>query len=698
MKPDVKIPEDYGTRVYAGLLGKVIGVYMGRPVEGLTNEEIEKRWGKVDRYLNDGTTSPVVVPDDDISGTVAFVRILGDSGFYEHTPQELYGENWLNCMIEGQSILWWGGMGISTEHTAFLRLKNGYKAPVSGCADLNTKEVSEQIGAQIFIDAFGMVAPGRPALAAALAEKSARVSHDGEAVNAARVVAAMIAMAFDGGSVDSLLDKAVMYIPENSVIAQVHEDVREWSAQADGDWKQVFGRIREKYGYDKWGGGCHVVPNHAVMVMAWACGGGDFRKSLEIACTAGWDTDCNAGNVGSVLGVLNSLEGIDSSPYDFRAPFADRVLIPSADGCDCVTDVLRLAEYVEAIGRKICASPDAAEKKDGAMHHFEQPGAMHGYMAFGPSASVRNICAPGWLSGERCLELSYRGENGAVNGVETPVGAGDGAERSAYRCACVPLVHPCLSAKAALSAAEGSCRVRMFLRLDSGDKIESQWMDIDAKTYETRSWEIPVYTGSAAAFGFETAPGTSGKLLIDSVDFVGNAYVSAGEDNRLTADGPKNVRGWISSLDRIIPEAIHRGRSVTVIGSDETPGVLVTGSRRWRTQSVECDMFIHAADRAGIILNYQGLRRHILVCITHDRISVIRNKYGEKILAEIPFAPGDNEFHKYLAVNSGGRISISVDGVEMLSVGNDTFYGGGAGIMVERGKTGFSSLVIKATV
>jgi hypothetical protein len=33
-------PRDYAERVYAGVLGKIIGVYLGRPFEGWTHEQI----------------------------------------------------------------------------------------------------------------------------------------------------------------------------------------------------------------------------------------------------------------------------------------------------------------------------------------------------------------------------------------------------------------------------------------------------------------------------------------------------------------------------------------------------------------------------------------------------------------------------------------------------------------------------------
>ena len=97
------------------------------------------------------------------------------------------GQTWLNYIIENRTILWWGGFGNSTEHTAFLPLKEGVLAPRSGSIELNGKTVAEQIGAQIFIDSWAMVAPGNPNLAFDLAGKAASVSHDGEAVLAAQL-------------------------------------------------------------------------------------------------------------------------------------------------------------------------------------------------------------------------------------------------------------------------------------------------------------------------------------------------------------------------------------------------------------------------------------------------------------------------------------------------------------------------------
>ena len=194
-------PHDYAERVYAGILGKIIGVYLGRPFEGWTYDHIMADLGAITGYVHDRLDLPlrnrqIVVTDDDISGTFTFLRALPDYGHSLSLTPDQVARTWLNYLIENRTVLWWGGLGNSTEHTAYLRLKSGIPAPQSGSIALNGKVVAEQVGAQIFIDGWGLIAPGDPALAADLARRAASVSHDGEAIYGAQVVAAMVAASF----------------------------------------------------------------------------------------------------------------------------------------------------------------------------------------------------------------------------------------------------------------------------------------------------------------------------------------------------------------------------------------------------------------------------------------------------------------------------------------------------------------------
>jgi ADP-ribosylglycohydrolase len=162
----MSVPADYLERVYAGVLGKLIGVYLGRPFEQWTYQRILRELGPIEYYVHDRLKVPLVVTDDDVSGTFTFVRALAEHGVKADLSAEEIGKTWLNSIVEHHSILWWGGNGNSTEHTAWLNLQRGMAAPRSGAIATNGQTVAEQIGAQIFIDGWALVAPGQPRLAA----------------------------------------------------------------------------------------------------------------------------------------------------------------------------------------------------------------------------------------------------------------------------------------------------------------------------------------------------------------------------------------------------------------------------------------------------------------------------------------------------------------------------------------------------
>ena len=74
------IPPDYEERVYAGVLGKIIGVYLGWPYDRIV-EELGEIW----YYVHQREDVPLrnhrlVVTDDDITGTFTFLRALPDYG------------------------------------------------------------------------------------------------------------------------------------------------------------------------------------------------------------------------------------------------------------------------------------------------------------------------------------------------------------------------------------------------------------------------------------------------------------------------------------------------------------------------------------------------------------------------------------------------------------------------------------------
>src|SRR5882757_7417057 len=412
------IPHDYAERVYAGVLGKLIGVYLGRPFEGWTYERIMQELGPINFYVNERRdvalrSHHLVVTDDDVSGTFAFPRALADNGFPRRLTSQQIGNSWLNYIVEDRSILWWGGIGNSTEHTAYLRLKSGISAPESGSIALNGKTVAEQIGAQIFIDGWAMVSPGNPEQAAYLAEQAGRVSHDGESVHAAKLLAAMEAQAFVESDVHRLLDVGLGFVPKDALIRRVVGDVRQWHAGDNGhDWERTRALIAGRYGYDKFPGNCHVVPNHALIILATLYGENSFQDAMRIANTAGWDTDCIAGNVGCLFGIRTGLAGIDAGP-DFRTPVADRMYISTADGGGSITDAVIEAQSLIAGGHALAGVSLPKAAKNGARFNFNFPGSLQGFHAKGGSPArlheveLSNVAGHS-RTGERSLAIDFR--------------------------------------------------------------------------------------------------------------------------------------------------------------------------------------------------------------------------------------------------------------------------------------------------
>ena len=119
------IPSDYIEQVYAGILGKVIGVYLGQPMEGWQYDRIMRELGEIRYYVHERFNRLLVVTDDDIAGTLTFPRAMADYGYPMDLRPEQIANTWLNYIIEGRTIFWWGGVGYSTEHTVYRHLKTG---------------------------------------------------------------------------------------------------------------------------------------------------------------------------------------------------------------------------------------------------------------------------------------------------------------------------------------------------------------------------------------------------------------------------------------------------------------------------------------------------------------------------------------------------------------------------------------------
>lgn len=357
----IRTTKDYIERCYAGWLGKIIVVRHGAPIEGWTYDKITGMIGEITGYL---VNYQDFAADDDSNGPIFFLRALEDYTYMREITAEQIGLTWLNYTPYEHGFYWWGGYGVSTEHTSYLNLRAGIMAPRSGSVEQNGAAVAEQIGGQIFIDAWGLVVPNNPALAAEYAQKAASVGHGGNGVYGGMFIAAAISAAFTARDMDEILDKALAVIPADCEYACVVRDIRQFHERnRDESWRVCYEYIHENWGYDRYPGVCHIIPNSAVIVMSLLYGQGSFDRAVNICNMAGWDTDCNVANTGSIMGVFVGLDGIDFDRW--RKPINDFLAASSVVGC---MNIMNLSENVRTIVR--LAYKIADENWDAKWDHF----------------------------------------------------------------------------------------------------------------------------------------------------------------------------------------------------------------------------------------------------------------------------------------------------------------------------------------
>ncbi|MDR2570925.1 MAG: ADP-ribosylglycohydrolase family protein [Oscillospiraceae bacterium] len=372
-----KIKSEYINKIYAGWLAKVIGVRLGAAIEGWTYEKIKEVYGVLDYYPVDYKD---FAADDDTNGPMFFIRALEDSkNGFDITAQDV-GDALLNYASFEKSFFWWGGYGISTEHTAYQNLRSGIKAPHSGSVLLNGSTVAEQIGGQIFIDSWGLVTPGNPDLAAKYASLAASVTHGGNGVYGGIFIATCISYAFEETDIQKIIEKGLSYIPSDSEYTRVTRAVMNYHKEHPDNWRDCYKYVFENFGYDKYPGACHIIPNSALIILALLYGNGDFADTINICNMCGWDTDCNVGNIATIMGVRGGTESINYEKW--RKPINDFLACSSVIGSLNIMDIPYGASYFTKLAWAIAGEELPATWKEIISKridscHFEFPGSTH---------------------------------------------------------------------------------------------------------------------------------------------------------------------------------------------------------------------------------------------------------------------------------------------------------------------------------
>jgi len=677
----MSIQHDYLERVYAGWLGKIIGVRYGAPIEGWLYDRIRKTFGYLDSYIADYKT---FAADDDTNGPMFFLRAIDDYGLDATTEQ--MGLTWLNYAPYEHGFYWWGGYGKSTEHTAYLNLRNGIPAPRSGSVEQNGEAVAEQIGGQIFIDVWGLIAPGNPKLAADYGGRMASVSHGGNGIYGGQFIAACIAAAFSETDMEKIIAAGLATIPADCEYRRMARAVIGFWKENPGNWEAAFKFVYDNYGYDRYPGACHIIPNSAVIILSLLYGENDFDKTLNICNMCGWDTDCNVSNVGTIMGVLTGLEGID---YDrWRAPINDFLAASSVMGSMNIMDIPANACYIASLGYKLAGQEPPSEIVDflngkSPRFHFEFPGSTHGFNALmesGKEISHRLFNSDERAaSGKRSLKLVVPNHdliNHGINGIrvyhKTYYESTDFSD-SRYDPAFSPIVYPgqSISCKACYDT-DSAPAIRASIYVydkNSGELIEGPGADMgeDFKKLEFNVPFIEAACISEVGVIFRAAySGMWGSLVawIDDFDITGSPDYTI-DFSKEHMDIWNAIHHEVSQFTKL--KGIWRLQGSDLSGSCADFGEAYTGDVNFKDYSFSATVKPKLGAWHGINFRVQGaIRSYALVLTENNKIRLMKNENGYSTLCETDYTWETGSCYRFTIEAKGNEFTVFDKGCEIL--------------------------------
>lgn len=687
----------YIEQIYAGWLAKIIGIRLGAPIEGWTYEKIRELYGEVDGYLIDYQD---FAADDDSNGPLFFLRALEDSCHGYTIQAQDVAEALLNYAPYEHGFFWWGGYGTATEHTAYLNLRNSIPAPRSGSIAQNGKTMAEQIGGQIFIDTWGLVTPGNPDLAADYAEKAASVTHDGNGIYGGIFIAVCISYAFVETNIEKIIEKGLSYIPEECEYAKAVRAVKHFHHAHPDNWEECLRYVCDNWGYDKYPGNCHIIPNAAVIILALLYGEGDFSDTLNICNMCGWDTDCNVGNLATIMGVRNGLAGINYEKW--RKPINDFLACSSVIGSLNIQDIpygaLYIARLAYAIAGEEMPKPwgqIAKECMDSC--HFEFPGSTHAIRGRGKSTIHMENTDETASIGTRSLKvvMSHAKTGDNIYAYKKTYYCPDDFHDSRYDPGFSPIVYPGQTIHGSVFIPSYGCNTQVCLyakEYNTGEMVFGESIYPDKKQWTQMSWKIPKMEGGLIAeIGFCFCVKEENSWDGSFVGMIDNLYTDNQADYAILFDKEEEevwpgLHREVRQFTRLKGMLYLEEGQLHLSCADFAEAY--TGKYDWKDYIAAFTLTPLNRGMHMVNVRVQGaIRSYAAGLLPDGRFGILKNENGYRILTETAYKwEAEKEYVIQVHV-SGNRIEASIQGEVSIIAEDETdpYIAGSIGLSVFKG-------------
>ena len=288
--PLLKVPvETIRDKIRGGLLGQMLGNLNGLPHENTYIDEP----GEVKSYtpaLPNGAWT-----DDDTDFEWVYIIEMQRKRNAFLTNDEIFSL-WKERINQR---IW-----CSNRYARYL-MDIDIKPPLTGAVSLNPW-AEFNISGQFLSETFGLIAPAMPQTAAKIGLNYTTVAISGEPAQTTQLFTAMIATAFIENDIDKVLAAGYAALDSTSNTLKIFKDIKKWHRQYSHDWKETRRLLKEKYTQEggrmrDWNG---TELNTGSIIAALLYGEGDFAETVKLAFNFGWDADCNAATVGTILGVM----------------------------------------------------------------------------------------------------------------------------------------------------------------------------------------------------------------------------------------------------------------------------------------------------------------------------------------------------------------------------------------------------------
>ncbi|MFA5832911.1 MAG: ADP-ribosylglycohydrolase family protein [Bacteroidota bacterium] len=215
--------------------------------------------------------------------------------------------------------------GGASEREAAANIRRGVLPPLSGI--YNSHYMSD--GAAMRVTPIGIACAGDPERATYIADIDARISHSRDGLWSAQAVAASVAVAMAGASVDEIFQTAIDVTPKDSwmrfTFTKVWEIIEEKKTLEDS-WKPLHDALWTEYK--------SVSPEAVASALAIVkLTNGDFKRGIIYSGNFGRDADTISAIVGAISGAMNGMSKIPPSWVD-KVRMTTGVCLPFTKGMD----------------------------------------------------------------------------------------------------------------------------------------------------------------------------------------------------------------------------------------------------------------------------------------------------------------------------------------------------------------------------